>query len=83
MRILARYGLFETFFSCIFIGREVQESSIIKLAIFRRSKPLFSKRQAILVGEVLLPKAYLLTETFDTVGAYPYLLSFPSTLSHS
>jgi hypothetical protein len=54
-----------------FTGREVQESSIIKLAIFRHSKPPFSKPQVILIGEVLLPSADLPTETLDAVGEYP------------
>jgi hypothetical protein len=56
-----------------FIGSEVQESSIIKLAIFRRSKPPFLKPQVILVGEVLLPSADLPTETHDIVGTYPVI----------
>ena len=50
---------------------DVQGSSIIKLAIFRRSKPPFSKPQVILIGEVPLPSADLPTKTLDTVGAYP------------
>jgi hypothetical protein len=54
-----------------FTVSEVRESSIIKLAIFRHSKPPFSKPQVILIGEVLLPNAGLPNNTLDTVGAYP------------
>jgi hypothetical protein len=63
--------LVENVFLVYFTGREVQESSIIKLAIFRHSKPPFSKPQVILIGDVLLPSGDLPTETLDAVGAYP------------
>jgi hypothetical protein len=47
---------------------DVQEVSIIKIAIFRRSKLPLSNPQVISVGEVLLPARDITFDNRDTIG---------------